>query len=174
MLELQTSRAGVVDFEKPEATSKSSRHKVRTPIEGVSRLLTQPTFLKFDRLSFSCGPLDLRFLHGTNSLFDQSANGSQSLSQVSLRDKGLRGAFSQCFRVEDALDNLTRVHIVFCEPLSLFGCHVGGNWWQTVHRRPRRSRWSSEDLGSLILEKIVQLEPLQIGRFVGILQRFID
>ena len=43
MSEIQTPGTGVVDFKQSDASLKAGRHKVRTPVEGVSRLQTQRT-----------------------------------------------------------------------------------------------------------------------------------
>ena len=43
MSEVQTPGTGVVDFKQSNASQKAGRHKVRTTVEGVSRLQTQRT-----------------------------------------------------------------------------------------------------------------------------------
>ena len=174
MSEVQTPGTGVVDFKQSNASLKAGRHKVRTTVEGVSRLQTQRTLSQFDRFPFTGGLLDLWFLHGANSLFDQSTDGSQGLSQVSLRDESLRSALSQGLGIGGALENPGRVDIVAGEPFFLFGRHVRSNRWQIVHRWPGRGRRSSENLCSLVLEEIVQLESLQVGSSAGVFQWLVD
>ena len=124
MSQILTPGTGVVDFKQSNASLKTGRHEVRTPVEGVSRLQTQRTLSQFDRFPFTGGLLDLWLLHGANSLLDQSTDGSQSLSQVSLRNESLRSTLPQGLRIGGAFENPGRVDIMAGKPFFLLGCHV--------------------------------------------------